>query len=81
MTSITIRRLPAATKEKLRLRAARAGLSLESYTRQILQTAAEADPSDAPNLAELAEACFGEGNGVDLELPPRGGNRPLLSFD
>jgi plasmid stability protein len=81
MTSITIRRIPTSTKEKLRLRATRSGLSLESYTRQILQAAAEKDTDGTPDLADLAESCFGKNNGIDLELPPRGGNRAPLSFD
>ena len=80
MTSITIRRLPAPTKEKLRLRAARAGLSLESYTRQVLQSEAEKAPDEAVDLAALAQACFGEEKGVELKLPPRGSNRPPISF-
>lgn len=81
MTSITIRRLPASTKEKLRVRAARSGLSLESYSRQILQMASESDEGETPDLANLAQACFGEKNGIDLKLPPRGKNRPPLSFE
>ncbi len=81
MTSITIRRLPTATKEKLRLRAARSGLSLESYSRQILQAAAEVDSEGAENVAELALTCFGTDNGIDLQLPPRGEDRAPLAFD
>jgi len=81
MSSITIRQLPDPTKEKLRLRAARAGLSLEAYLRQVLQSASETDPNVSPNLADLSLACFGEKNGIDLDLPPRGRDRAPLKFD
>jgi plasmid stability protein len=81
MASITIRRIPEPTKERLRIRAARSGLSLEAYTRQILQTASQADTEEPLDLAELAQACFGPDRGIDLKLPPRGDNRPPLSFD
>lgn len=81
MASITIRRLPEPTKERLRIRAARSGLSLEAYTRQILQTASQVDMTEPLDLAELAQACFGPDDGIDLNLPPRGSNRPPLSFD
>lgn len=81
MTSITIRKLPEPTKEKLRIRAARAGLSLEAYSRQVLQSASEADPHVPTNLADLALTCFGEKNGIDLDLPPRGHDRKPLAFD
>ena len=81
MASITIRKLPEPTKERLRLRAARSGLSLEAFTRQILQAASQSDQSEAPDLAELARNCFGPEKGIDLALPPRGSNRPPLSFE
>jgi plasmid stability protein len=81
MTSITIRRLPEGTKEKLRLRAVRSGQSLESYARQVLRAAAEEKEAEAPNLAELAQACFGPKRGLDLPLPTRGKNRPPVRFD
>jgi plasmid stability protein len=81
MTSITIRKLPEPTKEKLRIRAARAGLSLEAYLRGVLQSASEANPNVPPNLADLSLACFGEKNGIDLDLPPRGHDRAPLAFE
>lgn len=81
MTSITIRRLPEPTKEKLRIRAARAGLSLEAYSRQVLQAASEAEPHAPVNLAELSLTCFGEKNSIDLDLPSRGHDRKPLAFD
>ena len=81
MTSITIRRLPEPTKEKLRIRAAREGLSLEAYSRKVLQAASDAAFHVPPNLADLSEACFGKKNGIDLDLPPRGTDRKPIQFD
>lgn len=81
MASITIRRLPTTTKERLRVRAARSGLSLEAYSRQILNTASLAEQSVCSNIADLAISCFGKDHGIDLKLPPRGNNRPLISFE
>lgn len=81
MTSITIRKLPDATKERLRVQAARSGLSLEAHTRRLLQEAAEAESPSSPDLATLARQCFGEANGVDLELPPRGHAREPIRFE
>lgn len=81
MTSITIRRLPEPTKEKLRIRAAREGLSLEAYSRKVLQAASDAAFHVPANLADLSEACFGKKNGIDLDLPPRGTDRKPLRFD
>ncbi len=81
MTSITIRKLPSATKERLRVQAARSGLSLEAHTRRLLQCAAEEDNSASADLATLAQQCFGEADGIELELPPRGGAREPIRFE
>jgi plasmid stability protein len=81
MASITIRQLPAGTKEHLRVQAARAGLSLEAYVRQILQRTALGEDAGGPDLVSLAQQCFGPENGVELELPPRGSNRPPVQLD
>ena len=81
MTSITIRKLPSVTKERLRVQAARSGLSLEAHTRQLLQRAAEEESSPKTDLAVLAQQCFGETGGIELELPPRGGTREPIRFE
>lgn len=80
MKSITIRQMPESTKENLRIHAAQAGLSLEAYSRKILQAASENDPKISPNLADLSRVCFGGAKGIDLELPPRGRDRKPLDF-
>lgn len=81
MASITIRNLPEVTKEKLRIAAAKSGLSLESYARRILGEASRVDGVRSGNLADLAQELFGSGAGVNLELPERGSRRQTVKFD
>ena len=72
MSSITIRKLDPAVKERLRVRAARHGRSMEAEARRILQSALSA--SDAPpprSLYDRIHQRFARLGGVDLELPPR----------
>jgi plasmid stability protein len=70
--SITIRNLDPALKERLRVRAAQHGQSMEAEARRILQTALT--PQGAPPVRHLYDrirARFAPLGGVDLELPPR----------
>jgi plasmid stability protein len=71
MATLTIRNVDAAVKERLRLRAARHGRSMEAEARTILSeaVAAERDQTE-PNLAEAIRRRFAPLGGVDLELPP-----------
>lgn len=82
MSSITIRKLPDQTKERLRVQAAHSGISLEAHARGLLQRAA-AGTSGAkqPDLGTLARQFFGPVNGVEFELPPRGAARETVNFD
>jgi plasmid stability protein len=71
MATLTIRNVDAAVKERLRLRAARHGRSMEAEARTILSEAAAGDRDQAePNLAEAIRRRFTPLGGVDLELPP-----------
>ena len=71
MATLTIRSVDAALKERLRVRAARHGHSMEAEMRQILETTlAEPVGSPQPNLAEAIRRRFAPLGGVDLELPP-----------
>ena len=71
MTAITIRKLPDETKQKLRLRAAAHGRSMEAEARNILVTSlnqpAGADISWIQQLVELGRSV----GGVDLPIDPR----------
>jgi antitoxin FitA len=71
MPTLTIRNVDAALKEKLRVRAAHHGQSMEAELRAILHSALERDAeSNAPNLAEAIRRRFGPLGGVELEPHP-----------
>ncbi len=71
MASITIRRLDETVKQRLRLRAARHGTSMEDEARKILRAALADQEASTPNLALSIRRRFEPLGGVDLELPPR----------
>ena len=82
MSSITIRNLDPAIKERLRIRAAEHGHSMEAEARRILQTTLKG-PARAPasNLYECIRALVDPLGGIDLELPPREPARDPPTFD
>jgi antitoxin FitA len=82
MSSITIRNLDPALKERLRVRAAEHGRSMEAEARRILRAALSgAERPRASNLYERIHARFAPLGGVELELPPREPDRKPPSFD
>jgi len=83
MSSITIRNLDPAIKERLRVRAAERGHSMEAEARRILQTALTASVRPtARNLYERIHARFAALGGADeLVLPPRDPVRDPPRFD
>jgi plasmid stability protein len=72
MSSITIRDLDPAIKERLRVRAAERGHSMEAEARGILRTALMT-PTKQPrrDLYERIRARFAPLGGMDLEVPRR----------
>jgi antitoxin FitA len=83
MSSITIRNLDPAVKERLRARAAEQGHSMEAEARHILRTTLK-EPEGPPgrNLYERIRARFELlGSADDLELPPRLPDREPPRFD
>lgn len=72
MASITIRKLPETTKQKLRMRAARNGRSMEHEAREILTIELSQAAKPATNLADAIREIFAPLGGVDLKIPPRG---------
>ncbi len=70
MASITIRNLDDEVKVKIRIRAARHGLSMEEEVRRILRDAInhEIGPVD---LSTVIRERFTHLGGVELELPAR----------
>lgn len=84
MATLTIRKLDEGVKDKLRVRAARAGRSMEDEAREILADAVGGgrNESRGAELLGLAQELFGPLGGVELELPKRGvGDRPSPTFD
>jgi len=72
MATLTIRNLDAAFKERLRVRAALHGHSMEAEVRRILrETLAEPERPMAADLHQRIRARFAPLGGVDLDLPPR----------
>lgn len=82
MSSITIRNLDPAIKERLRRRAAEHGHSMEAEVRRILQTtlSRQARPA-AANLYERIRARVDPIGGIDLALAPREPTRDPPRFD
>ncbi|MCM3885217.1 Arc family DNA-binding protein [Frankia sp. R82] len=70
MAAVSIRDLDDRVRERLRVRAAQHGRSMEAEIRAIL-TEAVGEPEDAPGLAQALLSRFGVLGGVDLELPAR----------
>jgi plasmid stability protein len=68
--ALSIRNLDDRVKERLRVRAARHGRSMEAEVRAILAEAV-AVPSEAPGLFQAIMDRFGELGGAELDLPPR----------
>lgn len=73
MPSLSVRRIDDTVLERLRVRAAEHGVSMEEEVRQIIRRAVTAPE----RLGDLALRCFGTAYGVDLELPPRPPHEPL----
>ena len=70
MAAVSIRDLDDDVRERLRVRAAQRGRSMEAEIRAIL-TDAVSDPDDTAGLAQTLLARFGALGGVDLALPSR----------
>ena len=70
MAAVSIRNMDDQVKERLRIRAARHGQSMESEIRAILANAVS-DPTDSNDLFQTILDRFGEVGGVELDLPQR----------
>ena len=80
MAAVSIRDLDDSVREKLRMRAAWHGRSMEAEMRAIL-TAAVTDEQSGPGLFTALIGRFSQLGGVDLD-PPTRTNRPLAAeFD
>jgi plasmid stability protein len=70
MAAVSIRDLDDGVKERLRIRAARHGRSMEAEIRAILADAVS-EPSASEGLFTALLDRFAELGGVELDLPPR----------
>ncbi|MGH3931641.1 MAG: FitA-like ribbon-helix-helix domain-containing protein [Pseudonocardiaceae bacterium] len=70
MAAISIRNLDDRVKERLRIKAARHGRSMEAEIRAILVEAVR-EPNEEDGLFQTMLNRFGEIGGVELELPAR----------
>ena len=73
MGNLSVRRLDKDTLERLRVRAAEHGVSMEEEARRILAEAVAAPRQ----LGGLAVSLFGAANGADLALLPRQAHPPI----
>ena len=79
MSALSIRSLDDQVKERLRVRAARHGRSMEAEVREILVDAVR-EPDNGPNLAQAFMERLGELGGVERDLPPRGAEPRAVEF-
>ena len=82
MPSVTIRNIDPAVKERLRVRAAQNGRSMEAELRSIITDAVDA-PARPPelNLYDRIRARFEPLGGVDIALPVRSPVREPPTFE
>ncbi len=80
MASITVRNLAPSVKERLRVRAAQHGRSMEAEAREILQSALDG-PKRTQTLPDIMREVFGPEHGVELVLPPREAGRTPPAFE
>jgi len=71
----------AISQERLRVRAARRGVSMEEEARRILSAAVEEGGRAQTNLADGIAAIMDPLGGVNLNLPPRIPIREFFVFD
>ena len=78
MAVLTIRNIEDEVKERLRVRAAMHGHSMEEEARVILRRAVGG--VDGASLWALSRRLFASADGVELALPPRGDDRASPDF-
>lgn len=71
MASITIRNLDEDLMQRLRIRAAASGTSMEQEARVILRNSLHSVRPATKNLAEAIRGRFARLGGIELKIPPR----------
>ena len=72
VATITVRNLDESLQQRLRLRAAQHGHSLEEEVHDILRATLGKGNAPVKNLGTALHELFKPFGGVELELPPRG---------
>ncbi|GEO84672.1 MULTISPECIES: FitA-like ribbon-helix-helix domain-containing protein [Alphaproteobacteria] len=80
MASVTIRNLDDGLKQRLRVRAATRGHSMEEEARDILRVALSAESRNGSDLAETIRRRVAALGGVELEIAPREPIREAPAF-
>lgn len=80
-TTLTIRNVEHRLKERLRIRAAQHGQSMEAELRQILRDTLQSGQPSELNLAEAIRRRFAPLGGVELEPHPSVAVRELPSLE
>jgi antitoxin FitA len=80
LANLTIRKLDPTVKERLRVRAAQHGHSMEEEARRILGEVLT-DKAEPASAFDRLRRHFADIGGVDLELPPRLPGREPPSFE
>ncbi|MGB5737643.1 MAG: plasmid stabilization protein [Thiohalocapsa sp.] len=81
MATMTIRKLDDQLKQRLRVRAATHGRSMEDEARDILRTALAQDSDDAGSLVDAIRARIEPLGGVDLQIPTREAIRAIPGLE
>mgnify|MGYP001598457161 CR=1 FL=1 len=82
MASLLIRKLADDVKARLRVRAAKAGRSMEEEARLILTRETEKEPprgTNGPEFLAFMQSLFSEEH-EEFEIPPRPRRRPPIEF-
>lgn len=81
MATMTIRNIEDALKQRLRVRAAQNGRSMEDEARDILRSTLASDHAQNASLVESIRARIEPLGGIELDLPPRNGLRAPPKLD
>ena len=81
MASITVRKIEDELKQRLRMRAAEHGRSMEEEARSILRSALGWEAVPEKDLGTAIHELFKPFGGVELGIPPREPMRELPRFD
>lgn len=73
MANLSVRRLDKKAYERLRIRAAKHGVSMEEEARQIIYTAVAAPEK----ISEVFQKYFGHDHGIDLKLDKHTPHDPM----